>query len=246
MSRRLDSRELRFKDIKGHENAVIIDAEPDNCPICDHGIEAIFIDAYGKADDTWGHYVQSMYRCPRVECQAIFTAYYTSAGGYRSSYGSSEYVFLRKTFIRPYFEEEKFDEEIAAVSSKFVDIYTQANRAESMGLVDICGAGYRRSLEFLIKDFLKLTLSEKTKEIDTHSLGYSIYNYVDSNKIKTTAGLAKDLGNDETHYIRQIEGLGLDDMKKLIRITTHWIVDELLTEKYQQLHMELLADKKKQ
>lgn len=243
MARSLQSQELHFKDIKDHDNAVIIDKEPDTCPACSYGVEAISLGAYGKTDLDRGHYVQSLYRCPRLECQAIFIAYYTSVGWIRPT-DYNEYVFLRNTYIRPFIKDENFDEEIERLSPRFVEIYTQANIAEDMGLIDICGAGYRKSLEFLIKDYLKLTKPGKSDEIEEHLLGYVVAHYVEEEKIKNLAGLAKDIGNDETHYLRIIEGLSLEDMKKLIKLTTHWIVTELLTDKYSAIYRQLMQQKK--
>lgn len=244
MARRLGSFELLFKDLNDHDNAVIIDSEPDHCPACDKGIQPLFIEAHGKANRDWGHYIQSIYKCPSQECQAVFIAYYTSA-----SWGKpgiiSEYVFLKNTFIPPYYEEEKFDDEILRLSPLFVAIFTEASNAENLGFKNICGAGYRKGLEYLIKDYLKLTKPDQLEEIEKHFLGYVIAHYVDNEKIRNMAGLAGKVGNDETHYTRKIEELSLEDLKKLIRLTTHWIVDELLTEKYSSIYVKLMQSDKK-
>jgi hypothetical protein len=37
------------------------------------------------------------------------------------------------------------------------------------------------------------------------------------------------LGNDETHYIRKWEDKDLQDMKRLITLTTYWIMSDQLT-----------------
>ncbi len=227
------SKELHFKDKTGHDNAVIIDKYPDLCPVCDHGIDAKGIDAYGKTDMFRdGHYIQAVFQCPRENCQAIFITFYTSA-----SYGPrnfNEYVFLRNCYVPAYFEPEKFDEEIESFSPDFIKIFTQAKMADSMGLHLICGAGYRKSLEFLIKDYVNFTKPKKKQIVSDHSLGWLIVNEVDSEKVKFTAGLAKDVGNDETHYEKKIEELSLEDLRKLIKLTTNWISDELTMRGYLQ------------
>ncbi len=239
MTRPLQSFELHFKDHKDHDNAVIIDKEPDTCPVCEHGIEALFIDAYGRTDLQRGHFIQTIFKCPRIECQAVFLAFYTSPSWFTSrSY--SENVYLSKVLIRSYWKEDKFDEEIENLSPDFVRIYTQSSIAESQGLNEICGPGYRKSLEFLIKDYLKLTQPDIFSEIEKHQLGYVIAHYIDDERIKNMAGLAKDIGNDETHYIKKIEALSIEDMKKLIRLTSHWIVTELLTDKYSEIYKKLM------
>ena len=51
-----------------------------------------------------------------------------------------------------------------------------------------------------------------------------------SDKVKQVAARAVWLGNDETHYLRKWEGKDLQDLKKLIALTVHWIEMEELTE----------------
>lgn len=244
MAHRIGSHELIYKDLDGHDNAVIIDREPDTCPVCKHGIDPIWLQAHGKggsSEPNDGYEVQSIYKCPRIDCQAVFTAYYSSPSfyGYRHN---ENYVFLRESFIIPYKKPISFDKEIEKLSPSFIKIYSQAKRADENGLDEICGGGYRKALEFLVKDFVLLYAPESKKEVEEHSLGWVIANKVQSERIQTTAGLAKDIGNDEVHYIKKMEILSVEDLKKLITLTTHWIVDELLTDKYGKLRKKLLSE----
>lgn len=240
----LQTYNLEYLDLNNHRNAVLIDKKPDTCPVCGKGVQVQFITAHGKKPDyDKGHYVQVVFKCPRIECQALFTAYYTSPSWYRGSRTYDERVYLQKTFIRPYFADEDFDDEIKSLSLKFVDIFSQASIAESMALIDICGAGYRKALEFLIKDYLCLIKSDKKESIINSSLGSLIHNEVDDEKIKKLAGLAKDIGNDETHYDKRLEKLSLEDMKKLIKLTIHWISASLLTDEYSEIYDQLISKK---
>jgi hypothetical protein len=52
------------------------------------------------------------------------------------------------------FEPSKVEDAIRKVLPSFVEIYDQSSEAERLGLDQICGCGLRRSLEFLIKDYL--------------------------------------------------------------------------------------------
>ncbi len=231
MARDTRSLELHFKDINDHDNAVIIDKFPDQCPACNHGIDVKFVDAFGKSDlDSYGYRIQVIFRCPKIECQAVFIGYYTS--GYFKPHSYSEYVFLKDCFIPSYFKEEHFDDEIEKLSPEFVKIYNQAKISDNIGLSLICGCGYRKSLEYLIKDYLISKDPQSKEEVQNHKLGWLIANKIDSEKIKLTAGLAKDIGNDETHYIKVMEDLSLEDLKKLVKLTTHWISDEIMTKNY--------------
>jgi hypothetical protein len=45
-----------------------------------------------------------------------------------------------------------FDAPIQKVSPTFCEIYDEASAAESESLTQICGVGYRKALEYLIKD----------------------------------------------------------------------------------------------
>lgn len=243
MAHNTKSLELHFKDSNDHDNAVIIDKYPDQCPVCEHGIEAKFIDAFGKTDiDRNGHYIQTIFQCPRLDCQTIFIAYYTSANFSPRNY--SEFVFLRRCYIPTYFEEEKFDEEIEKLSPSFIKIFSQAKIADEVGLDLISGAGYRKALEFLLKDYLITIKPSDKDEVTVHTIGWLIANKICSEKIKISAGLAKDIGNDEVHYQRKIEELSLEDLKKLVRLTTHWISDEIITNQYKN-RLEKSEDDKK-
>jgi hypothetical protein len=101
-----------------------------------------------------------------------------------------------------------------------------------MGLTEICGIGYRKALEFLIKDYLISNLPDEEEHIKKKLLGKCINDYVENPNIKEMAKRAVWLGNDETHYIRRWENKDINDLKILIDITVHWIEMEVLTNKY--------------
>lgn len=120
-------------------------------------------------------------------------------------------------------------EEIKVYSESFVRIYNQALQAEKTGLDEICGLGYRKAFEFLIKDYLLLN-KESTfhTNIINSKLQSCIKDYIEDSNIKLIAERAVWLGNDHTHYIVKWKDKTLNDLKDLIHITTEWIV---LTEK---------------
>ena len=122
-----------------------------------------------------------------------------------------------------------FSEIIKNTSNEFCDIYNQALASESQGHLKICGVGYRKALEFLLKDYLIGLHPDKTEEIKTKFLGKCIEEYISNANIKTVAKRAAWLGNDETHYVRIWEGKDLQDLKKLIDLTVNWIEMEQLT-----------------
>ncbi len=93
----------------------------------------------------------------------------------------------------------------------------------------VAGPGYRKALEFLIKDYLCLAQPEDAEKIKKAQLGPCIADYVTNENVKAMAARAVWLGNDETHYTRKWEDKDLEDLKKLIQLTVHWIEMELMT-----------------
>lgn len=129
-----------------------------------------------------------------------------------------------------------FSEIVTSISPKFASIYNQAYHAEQMDLDQICGVGYRKALEYLIKDYL---LSKETDEhvienIKKKFLSNCIQENVQNDNIKQVAKRAVWLGNDETHYVRQWEDKDVQYLKKLIDLTVRWIENEIETERVLQ------------
>ncbi len=192
---------------------------PDMCPACDHAIEPIFCYQFGV--DTWREYdgfLQVVFRCPRVKCQRLFIALYGAERGYR---GQPNLV-LRKSYLMDVIEFEEFSEIIANVSSKFAQIYNQAKAVEDNNLLLIAGPGYRKALEFLVKDYLIKSNPENHDKIKKMQLRDAIKLFTDA-RIEACASRAAWLGNDETHYVRKWEDRDLHDLKTLIKMVVDWI-----------------------
>lgn len=242
----LDSYKLRYLDLNGNYRTTIIDKHPDTCPVCGKGIEAKFVTAHGKIyDDPFRSslLVQSVFRCPRIDCQAIFIACYYSVASRR--FQSGEYVFLKNTGVISFYEEERFDDEIINLSPRFIKVFSQSKNAEDMNLDELCGFGYRKALEFLIKDFLCTIEPNEKKNIKEMSLGNLIVNKISDEDIKKLSGLAKEIGNDEAHYEKRLKKLTVEDMKKLIKLTAHRISDLLMTSRYKKIYDKLTKKPKK-
>jgi len=64
--------------------------------------------------------------------------------------------------------EKAFPKEVEKYSRNFTIIYNQAFTAEINRLTEICGLGYRKAFEFLIKDYLiKKNPKEEHQKIKT-------------------------------------------------------------------------------
>ncbi len=157
-------------------------------------------------------------RCTNPSCNHTFIA------EYESNY------FLR---VEPNYrlDKMKFSNIIESVSISFCEIYNQAYAAHQMNLTQICGVGYRKALEFLIKDYIISKESTKEEAIKSKPLGKCIQEDVSEAKVKKVAERAVWLGNDETHYVRKWKEKDVDDLVSLIFLTVHWIESEIETEK---------------
>ena len=198
-----------------------VDGHPDKCPFCHNTITPNFL--YGYQND---NVTEVMLFCPNQKCRKSFIGYYNFL------VGSGFSQFNGKTSVGNLVSKE-FTETINSISIGFTTIYNQAFSAEQQGLTEICGVGYRKALEFLIKDYIILNRPDDREVVEKKLLGACISGYIDDNKIKSVASRAVWLGNDETHYIRKWEGKNLNDLKKLIELTVHWIEMESLTKSFE-------------
>ena len=197
----------------GKGNTLGIDVQAIECPFCHARITPNYV---------FLHDHNLFAYCPNSSCNKHFVLkeYYT---------GSFTVVLPNSGPAR-----KQFSETINRVSAEFSEIYNQAFYAEQVSLNQICGAGYRKSLEFLIKDYLLSSLSEddaeKKERIKKKFLGNCIAEDVSNEKIKAVAQRAVWLGNDETHYIRKWTNKDVSHLKGLIELTVRWIESELETQ----------------
>jgi len=198
---------------------------PSSCPICHFSIAPIHRVSKKVSDK-----IESCFECTNVECLRLFIAVY----GNPFRLNNANVWRLQKTL--PVTQQTKeFPDSINAISNQFGVIYNEAYAAEQFGLKEICGVGYRKSLEFLIKDYLIGRLSEgegkaaAAEEIKKKFLGTCIKEDIADTNIKLVAQRATWLGNDETHYVRRWEDRDVKDLKKLIALTVNLIESEALT-----------------
>lgn len=191
---------------------------PNSCPICHTKIEPILTKAgYKKHDNSYEICLQ----CSSRSCNSLFIALYQP--------GHGRYEFQSSWPQRP--EKVNLPEEIGSISPKFVEIYNQAITAESYGLDEIAGGGFRKSLEFLIKDYCCSKSPENIENIQKKFLGNVIKEDIDNPRLQSVAEKATWLGNDHSHYIRKFVNEDLLSMKNFIKATVHWIEMEIITDR---------------
>ncbi len=213
------------RDADGNESTARINRFPDLCPICHHGIEPVTIFA-GQVDD---RSFQLISQCPRTACRSFFISYY-----HFTSVGEADFVFNDSRPQDPV--DPEVPQQIQDVSPEFKEIISQAVAAEQAGLEHVAGAGYRKAFEFLIKDF---AISEEEDEsehetIATEYLGRIIANRLDDAKLQAVAKRAAWLGNDEVHYKRIWEEMGIDQLKTLIQLAMNFIESEKLVQEFEE------------
>ena len=121
----------------------------------------------------------------------------------------------------------EFPKEISELSPQGVKTYIQSLQAEADGYDTLVGIGLRKSLEFIIKDYLIHRLPEKADEIKRKPLGSVIKDYINDQILQKLAQATAWIGNDETHYVRKHTGKDLKDLKNFLKATIRFIEYQL-------------------
>lgn len=187
------------------------------CPICNSNIAPIYL--YGKSIMNGASFTVFC-ECP--SCGKTFVALFKNLT-YTNRYIASNIEYLAPTIPR----SKIFDKKIIDLSSNFVETYNQSLSAESYNLNQIAGMGYRKALEFLIKDYCSYKFPSDTEKIRKMLLAQCITNYIDDKKIQKLAKVSIWLGNDETHYIKKFEDKDINDLKRFIDTTVYFILYNL-------------------
>lgn len=205
---------------------------PDICPACSKYIHPSYLNGYAiEIAESLGTVFVFLY-CPACRTGFIKTIEKAkidksakNKDGWITRYSqvkTSEIILAPKLF-----NPRNFSEEIQDLSPSFVSIYNQSLSAEVNDLDEVAGMGYRKSLEFLVKDYLVGFLYKDQPEIEVKikkdTLGNCIKDYIQDERIKKTARKATWLGNDQTHYIKKFECKDIGDLKVLIDLVVHYI-----------------------
>ena len=199
-------------------SSVDIDMLPNLCPICHVTIEP---EPLGSQAATGFGWLEVYFRCTNKKCRRHFTALYRSSGRRGNLIG---YDYERSVPTEP--QSPEFEEIVKTLSPDFVRVYSQAVAAEAYGLTDIAGPGFRKSLEYLVKDYAIHLNQESSEKIKSAPLAKVIEQYLTGDKVPVVSLRAAWIANDETHYQRKWLDKDLQDLKKLIGATVHFIALE--------------------
>ena len=193
-----------------------------SCPICNSKISPIYLSGQSHFNkNTFSLYCE----CP--SCGKPFVAYF-SVLCFETFNNKGNYIAKSLEYLAPTFPcHKEFDEHISSLSPNFVETYNQSLSAEVYNLNQIAGMGYRKALEFLIKDYCIYKNPPDNEKIVKMLLGNCINTYIEDINIKNLAKVSAWLGNDETHYIRKFEDRDITDLKRFIDTTVYFILYNL-------------------
>ena len=216
-------KELTIDASSGRQRIYI--SEIEKCPLCKYSLIPELIYEYLPPYERDAIF---LYRCPK--CHDFFIAVYSDVLQSCGTFPSRILKLAPQNFV-----PATCNEYVSEISPQFVKIYNQALAAENSNLDEIAGIGYRRALEFLIKDFLISENQDDTETIKALPLGKCINNKIDNHQLKIAASRAAWLGNDQAHYVQKFEDKDISDLKHIINIACHWIALIMETREIEQI-----------
>lgn len=121
--------------------------EVGKCPCCGIATSPTFLEGFAVPHTDLPHTIYTYTALYCTSCHSIYTARYISNRGISD---------LRLDSVFPKNAKEiSFSDNINELSPTFVSLYNQASVAESnIEIYGLAGIGYRKALEYLIKDYL--------------------------------------------------------------------------------------------
>jgi len=219
---------------------VHLDVLPDSCGWCgERGQQIARHQGQSGESSEDITYAFFLFQCPINACRRVYAAYYETAQTpiekFNKATSKSGLQMLPMKFIRTYPSKLRphfFPDSIVTLSARFCAIFNQAYEAEHANLDEVSGPGYRKALEFLIKDYLIAQDLTKSEVVKKTQLGPLISNHIKNESIKQCAERATWLGNDEIHYARKWDTKDMQDLKRLIHLSMNYIDTELEAARY--------------
>lgn len=114
-------------------------------------------------------------------------------------------------------------DDVELISPIGKQIYVQALKAEHEQLDHIAGIGYRKALEFFVKDFSIATHQDDEVKIIKMPLKQVIEKYINDEDLKTFALASTYIGNDEGHYYRNNPDKDFNHLKNYLHGFIHYM-----------------------
>lgn len=189
--------------------------DPNNCPICHITIEPVRMFTHF---DNESNKLISIWRCTSKDCKKVFGVLHSE---------EIEKYFKIESYLNKIPQGPIWPEPIKNLKngktigtdkedqSKFNEAYSQSLEAELTGLDEIAGMGYRKAIEYLVKDWAIQNYPEEKENIQRAWLGAVVDHYYDGD-LKDILQRATWLGNDQVHYNRLFEEFDISILKELI------------------------------
>lgn len=191
---------------------------PSNCPMCNTVTQIEPITNWLIQKDDENNELFSFYFCSK--CEKFFIGHYEVL-----SYETTNLISFSP---KESYNTKDFPKLIQKLSPDFCEIYNQAYTAQQQGSTKISGIGYRKALEFLVKDYVIFLNPNESVNIKSLNLSSCISKYIESSQIKSLATAATWIGNDETHYIKKNLDYNIEDMLVFIDVMVSFINTELV------------------
>lgn len=216
--------------------------EPNICPHC-HVVNepSLRTNLLSNNDNNFDELI-TVWQCSNRQCNRLFVADYARDGSVSFRFNR----FLNGLPKGPNWPipilELTSGKEIATEplkKSAFIKTYLQSLEAESYGLDELAGMGYRKAIEYLVKDWAIQNNPGERERIQNVWLGEVINKYFDGD-LKDILERATWLGNDQAHYNKLFEEFDINVLKELIDL----IMVEL-DRQYKKAHyIELIKSRK--
>ena len=191
--------------------------EPNICPHCHVTIDpsAKFFIASMDTDNKPCNI--SVWECSYSKCRRVFVVLYKAIGGVPKLDKFLNGYPKGPSWPKPILElhSGKTDGNGNLIQSRFILTYLQSLEAENLGLDELAGMGYRKAIEYLVKDWAIQNNPDKKEEIEKSWLAAVINTYYNG-ELKEILERASWLGNDQTHYNRLFEEFDIKVLKELI------------------------------
>lgn len=208
---------------------------PSQCPHCHNGIEPRYLGSFPEQGPNNTQICYSLWKCTHRDCRSIFGTVYDIQGQGRCTFRG----YLDGSPIGPHWPES-----ILTIESRFIETYNQSLQAEYNGLSEIAGMGFRKAIEYLVKDYLIHKDPELKGKIEDSQLAKVIGdNFSDPKEsdLKDLLQRATWLGNDMTHYLQYHENFDINDLKELVKL----VMDEIHSIEQKRHYIENIQSKYK-
>lgn len=199
-------------------NQPVINLIPEICPVCGRGtaLEPQFFNQGPNG-------LLYVFRCSHRDCRCIF-AYFLNRNSNKVTS-----VPINDRF-------EGITQEALNISPAFKEIYFQSSSADQLNYSELDGMGYRRALEYLVKDYLlSFQLTDKSKEDVYHMSLSDAIKLLDNDELKNLAKASSWLGNDYSHTEIKWDDYGMEDLKSFIKAFASFIQFKVNAQKAQEI-----------